>query len=1162
MTCVGKYEHLTKYFFDLMFMGDLMRGRDQTEIGADLLNELNAARITLTVDGDQLRVRAPAGSLTDSLKARMRDNRDALIAVLQSGSENHGEAVPAQLRRRDNPCPLSFAQRRLWFLERVNAGSSAYVIGGAVRVAGAFDPDLLFRACRELVLRHEALRTRFGATDGEPFAQILDDLPPTLEIVDIPDIPEQDKMQHVKDRISLKMRLPFDLDSGPLFALTVYRFAPDDHVLLTRVHHIVSDGLSLAVISRELPELYSALREGRPHTLPPVEAHAADHALWEQERAASGRWRPDFAYWTDELAGAPALTELPVDRPHPIRPSYTGARYSAWLDPQSCHAVRAFAKQTGVTPFVVMLAALQVLLHRHSGQEDVLIGSPFANRMDSRFGNTIGCLINNVVLRGELGGDPIFSDFLKQTKSKVLSAHDHCEPPFDVVVEELKPERTTSHAPVFQVLFTLMSFPEINGNLPGTTSTDIPVETGATRFDLSVEVVERKGLLKVSYEYARDLFDRSTVMGLHQRYKTLLSEIVADPGRRISEFNIGSEEDGAKLAELGRARPAEYDREASTDRLIDDMALRFPNRPAVVAGDNGLDYLTLVRRANGLAARLVSAGVQPGDLVAVALEPDCDLIVALLSVWKAGAAYVPLDPAHPADRLAMILGDAAPAALITASDIAGSLPDTDIRPLLIDKIAIEPLETAPRPVASSEDLAYVIYTSGSTGRPKGVEVRHRNLVSFLAAMRIEPGLSAEDRVLSVTTPSFDIAGLEYWLPLTTGASTVIADRAQRIDGAALAQILDEQRITMMQATPATWRLLLDSGWAGLLRLKALCGGEAMPQALAQALIPKVEALWNMYGPTETTIWSTLQRIETAQDAASIGRPIHNTRIAVVDKLGRALPPGIVGELCIIGDGVARGYRNRPDLTADRFAQVDFAQTGPVQAYRTGDLVRQRGDGAVVFVGRNDFQVKIRGFRVELGEVEARLAAVPGVANCVVAALAPEDGQAALCAYLVPTAPGAFDPGVARTLLRADLPEYMVPSVFIPLDALPLTPNLKIDRKALPRPKTGSSAAEIRVDEDVVMNETERRIAALWCEVLGLRSVGLNQSFFDAGGHSMLLVKLHEKLKAAFGDSIALIDLFRRTTVALQAEGYDGDGAAEDKAAVMRARQRAERYGHV
>ena len=1129
-----------------------------------LLQELRSARVILSVEGDQLRVRAPFGTLTDTLKDRLRTHRDALVQHLKSAGAATDVApasTPPQ-RAREGIFPLSFAQQRLWFLERVNTGSNAYVIGGAVRILGAFDPDLLFESCRELVRRHEGLRTRFGEKVGEPFAEVLKELPPALDLVEVAGVAEQDRMARAKTLVSEKMGESFDLHAGPLFAVTIYRFAPHDHVVLTRVHHIVSDGWSLAVISRELLTIYDALRHGRTDPLPPVEAHCVDHSLWERDRAASGKWRRDIDYWCKELANVPALTELPVDRPHPNRPSYRGARFAAQLDQGLCEGLRGVAKRSGATLYMVLLSAFQVLMHRHSGQEDVLIGSPVANRMERRFNSTVGCLINNVVLRGELGQDPTFAEFLAQAKGKILSAHDHCEPPFDMVVDELKPERSTRHAPVFQVLFTLLSFAEFDSVLPGTTSVDIPIETGATRFDLSVEITESKGCLKVSYEYASDLFDRATVAGLQDRYETLLRSIVADPAQRVSDLDIVSASDHTRLAELSEGRPLSFDRATTADRLIDEIARDYPEREAVVAGGTSLDYRTLVRQANGLAAQLVARGVGQGDLVAVALEPNADLVVALFAVWKAGAAYVPLDPLHPAERLAMILEDSEPAALVTSVGIEGALPGTDVPLILIDGDAAEPSDAPPPRGAGAGDLAYVIYTSGSTGRPKGVEVEHGNLLSFLAAMRGEPGMAAGDRVLSVTTPSFDIAGLEIWLPLTTGATTVLAERAARIDGAALGRLLEGKRITMMQATPATWRLLLDSGWPGMLRLRALCGGEAMPRALAEALIPKVMTLWNMYGPTETTIWSTVQRVETAEDAGSIGRPIRNTRVAVTDQSGRPVPPGIVGELCIAGEGVARGYRNRPDLTEERFTLIDFPASGPVKAYRTGDLVRQRGDGAIVYVGRNDFQVKVRGFRIELGEVEAQLAVVPGVADCVVVAHVPEGGQAALAAYVVPAEEGAFSAEVARRMMRASLPEYMVPGVFLELDALPLTPNRKVDRKALPRPEPAVAVSAAAPQDDVVMSETERRIAALWCEVLGLPGVGIDQSFFDVGGHSMLLVKLHEKLTASFGDRIPLIDLFRRTTVAAQAEGYDGDGAAVDAAQVMRARQRAEQYGNV
>lgn len=1127
-------------------------------------NELRAQRISLSVDGDRLRLRAPAGVLTDELKAQLRAHRDDLIALLQSGEvavgDNGSDLSRAQFS--NDKLPLSYAQQRLWFLEKVNSGSNAYVIGAATRIIGRFEVDLMLEAFHEISRRHEALRTRFGEVDGEPFAEVLEDLKPSLSTTEFPGLTQEERDQKIQTFVAEKMGNSFDLFNGPLFAAEICRFDEDDHVLIIQMHHIVSDGMSMAVISRELQEVYSALLEDRKSVLPPVKAHWPDHAIWEQKRVSNDKWRGDIEFWLEELAGAPSLTELPTDRPYPDQPSYKGKSLTLNLDQKMCADLYALARQYRATLFNVLLASFQVLLRRHSGQDEILIGIPVTNRMDYRFENTIGCLINNVVVRGELVQDLTFTAFLDQIRGKVLSAHDHSEPPFDVVVDELKPERTTAYAPVCQVLFTLMSFPEFDQSVHGTTQVNIPVDTGATRFDLSLEIIERNGKLQVRYEYSTDLFDEETVQNLHRRYEALLNSIIAEPEGRISELNFISDVDQSTLSDLAVSRTAKIKDNLPTNRLIDIVAAEHPDKQAVVSGDVALDYKTLVERANGLASKLVASGVKPRDLVAVALDPSCDLIVALLAVWKAGAAYVPLDPHHPAERLAIVLEDADPAILITTSDLSEGLPGIQVPKVLLDREPIALADQSPDVATSSEDLAYVIYTSGSTGRPKGVEVEHRNLVAFLAAMQLEPGLEPSDRVLSVTTPSFDIAGLEYWLPLTLGATTVISDRAQRLDGSVIASILESQRISVMQATPATWQLLVDSGWAGMLRLKALCGGEALPTSLAEALVPKVGSLWNMYGPTETTIWSTVQKIETAEDAACIGQPIQNTRIAVMDQSGRPLPPGVIGELCIAGDGVARGYRNRPELTADRFTTLEFPDTGPVRAYRTGDLVRQRNDGGLVYIGRNDFQVKIRGFRIELGEIETQLAKAAGVGKCVVAAYQPKGKPMALVAYVVPDDDGAFSADNARATLRASLPEYMVPSWFVELDALPLTPNLKVDRNALPRPESSSASASVPVGDETAMSETERQVAALWREVLDLQAVGLDQSFFDVGGHSMLLIKLHEKLTAKFGDKIALIDLFRFTTVSSQAGIYDGIGTHTNDAAIARARQRAEKYENV
>ena len=1133
----------------------------QLSVAKRFLEELERRRITVTLRGNNLGISAPSGTLDDALKNQLRDHKELLIEILTRREAAHKRAAePGQNREEGAHLPLSFAQRRLWFLDKVNVGSNAYVIGGAARLEGPFEAALLQKAHAILTARHEALRTRFDEISGVPHAEVLGQVTPDFELVDASNIAWEDRPAEIARLIDARMPKPFDLSKAPLMSVTVIRFAPDDHVFLCRIHHIVSDGWSLALISREMLEIYEALRVGRDPVLAKVEAHWVDHALWELDQAESGEWRGNLDYWVKRLSGASALTELPTDRPHPERPSYRGARMTASLPGELRAALHKTALASGATLYMVLVAALQVLLHRHSQQEDVLIGSPLANRMNQKFENTVGCLINNVVLRGVLERDMPFREYLKQVKGTVLEAHDHSAPPFDLVVEALRPERTPRHAAVFQVLFTLMSFPDNDGSPKGITTTPIPIDTGATRFDLSVEMAEYRGVLKTSYEYSSDLFDAATIARLHERYETLLRSIVQDPDCMNSQLCIVASTDRDQMQDLSQVSELGYPH-VTTEQLIDAEATSDPERQAVVAGEASLDYGSLVRRANGLAHLLADRGVASGDLVAVALEPGCDLVVALLAVWKAGAAYVPLDPHHPAQRLVEIMEDAKPTMVVTTSDLAAALPDIGAARLELDNTEVVERDTAPR-LNAPGDLAYVIYTSGSTGRPKGVEVEHRNLVSFLAAMRQEPGLARNDRLLSVTTPSFDIAGLELWLPLTTGATIVLADRSERLDGRALAGLLTRERITMLQATPATWRLLLDSGWAGMLRLKALCGGEAMPRTLPGALLPRVGSLWNMYGPTETTIWSTCLRIEADEDSVCIGRPIANTRIAVMDDSGNALPPGVVGELCIAGDGVARGYRNRPDLTAKHFVSLNFPGAGPVRAYRTGDLVRRRSDGSVIYIGRNDSQVKLRGFRIELGEIEARLAAVTGVVNCVVDSHRTEDGQVALVAYVVPSGGADFDVEAAKAQLRAVLPEYMVPTRFVMLDEIPLTPNRKVDRRALPMPETARAIQLTQPAGNVVMSDAERRVAGIWCDVLGITGVGLQQSFFDVGGHSMILVKLQERLCSEFGSTVPLIELFRLTTVGLQAAAFEHGGVVADSGSVAQARRRAESFANV
>jgi amino acid adenylation domain-containing protein len=638
------------------------------------------------------------------------------------------------------------------------------------------------------------------------------------------------------------------------------------------------------------------------------------------------------------------------------------------------------------------------------------------------------------------------------------------------------------------------------------------------------------------WEYSSDLFDEETIGRLHAQLERLLEAAAAQPSCRVQDLPVLTADEERRILDDWNATGLEHDRSRCVHHLLEATAVARPDATAVVDADGKLTFRALEERANRLAHLLVERGVKPGSLVAVCVDRTADMPAAIAAVLKTGAAYVPLDPTHPAERLRYTLEDAGVACVVSLSQFAPLLADAGAPLVLLDEVAAElavkpstPLAVAVKP----EDRAYVIYTSGSTGRPKGVEVEHRNVVAFLEAMRRKPGLGADDALLAVTTLSFDIAGLELWLPMMVGARIVIATKAEVLDGERLAALLEEQQITMLQATPATWRLLLGAVWTGKSDLKALCGGEALPKDLAQALVGRVFELWNMYGPTETTIWSTLSRIDDPNAPITVGRPIENTRVYVLDRSGRPAPIGVPGELCIGGEGVARGYHERPELTAEKFVALSLPGRPGDRVYRTGDMARLLADGRVDFLGRRDHQVKVRGHRIELGEIEAVLAGHPGVDRCVVVVREDAPGDARLVGYVVEDGAGRFVEDEARTTLRARLPEYMIPNVFTVLPALPLTPNGKIDRKALPEPGRAEKTASAALD-DAHFTPVQRRVATAWRSVLSAERVSLHDNFFDIGGHSLLLVKLHAALRAEFGGELRMVDLFQWTTVAAQA----------------------------
>jgi len=1102
-----------------------------------------------------------------------------------------GEVVPLERidRAPGEPAPLSFAQERLWFIDRMEPASAAYNIPAAFRLTGRLAPEALERALATIVERHAVLRTRFAQEDGRA-VQIAE--PPgrfRMRRFDISHVvaeateateagarPER-RERELRTIVGATSNRPFDLEAGGLFRASLVRLGEEEHVLLLVMHHIVGDGWSVGALFRELTALYTVLAEdgARAHEEPAAVAAAetgeaaaslarlpelpiqyADYAVWQRSWLAGVRLERELDFWRRDLEGVRPL-ELPTDRPRPAVQTYRGAARPVGLSPALAEGLRTLGRGVDATPFMALSALFAALLSRLSGQDDLTVGTPVANRTRGETEPLIGLFANTLVLRFDLAGDPGFRELLSRTRSRSLGLFAHQDVPFEKVVEELRPRRDLARSPLFQVMFALQNARGETAALPELTVEPVRPGITAAKFELTLSVAEGPRGVVGGLEYNRDLFDATTVERMIAQLRTLAEAALAAPDRPLADLPLLSAGERHQLLVDGNDT-ARADGVATTvPEWITARAEATPRAPAVTCGRKTLTYQDLEERSNRLGRRLCALGVVPGDRVGICLERSEELVVAALAVLKAGGAYVPLDPAYPEERLVYVLEDSGarvllaeegtPEALAAAVPAGGALLRLDADAPEIAREPAEPLGRVPEP-PDPDGLAYVIYTSGSTGRPKGVEIPHRAFANFLLSMAEAPGLDAGDVLVAVTTLSFDIAGLELFGPLVVGGHVVVARREATVDGERLAALLDAVGATVLQATPATWRLLLDSGWRGDRHLTALCGGEALPPELAGRLAPRVAGLWNMYGPTETTVWSSTLRIEPGDGptaAVPVGGPIANTSFAVLDRRLRPVPFGVPGELAIGGTGVARGYHGRPDLTAGVFVPDPWGGPGS-RLYRTGDLVRARTDGRLEFLGRIDHQVKVRGHRIELGEIEAALALDPAVGRAVAAVQGPE-GARRLVAYVVldkgeePDA--VLDAGSLREALRRTLPDYMVPSAFVALDELPLTPNGKVDRKALP--DLGSIRLEGTASAVAPRTETERRLATLWQELLSVDEVGARDDFFALGGHSLLLVELNRRLRQLFGREVPVVELFRHPTLEALAAYLDRTAGAVD-----------------
>ncbi|HVR95613.1 MAG TPA: amino acid adenylation domain-containing protein [Thermoanaerobaculia bacterium] len=1055
----------------------------------------------------------------------LSDKRRLLLEKLlqKQGVTSTVQRIPR--RAADGPASLSFAQQRLWFLDRLKPGSNGYNVPAALRLEGPLDVPALRRSLAAIVGRHEALRTTFLEVDGQPEQRIAAEIPDLLEEIDLSAVPYEARDAEMQRRLGRVLARPFDLATGPLFRVTLLRMAADDHVLALVAHHIVSDAWSTGVFVRELSALYGRAVAGDAPVLPELPIQYADFAVWQRQSLSGASLERLVERWRARLAGVPTALELPTDRPHPPVQTFRGGAVSFRLDENVSAAFRGLYNGAGVTPFMAFLAAFQALLHRYSGQADVLVGSPIAGRHREELEGLIGVFINTLVLRGDLSAAPTFRELVAQARERVLEAYSMEDLPFEKLVEELNPVRDPARSPLFQVVFAFQNTPVAPLSLPGLTLRPVRAEGGIAKFELVLSLTESGSVVSGTLQYNSDLFDRTTAMRMAGHLETLVAAAACDPDLPVAELPLLDEAESMQVLLEWNDTERPCPQVPLAHELFAAHARRQPEATAVAAADGRrLTYGELEARANRLAWHLRGLGVGPEVLVAICTERTLDRVVGIVGALKAGGAYVSLDPTYPKERLTYLLEDAGAPVLLTEERFLPALPETRAQVVLLDGEWEGDGSQAPESGVTPDNLSYVVYTSGSTGKPKGVQIPHAGLMNLVRWHQDLYGVAPGERGTQIASPAFDASIWELWPYLAGGASLHIPDEETRLSSSGMIRWWAEQGITLAYLmTPLAEGVLEEEVPEGLdLQVRALIiGGDRLHRR------PRPEVgfkLMNHYGPAEYTVTSTVVQVPPEGQGSgipTIGRAVNNTRIYVLDRRQHPVPVGVPGELYVAGVGLARGYHARPDLTAEKFVPDPFSEEPGARMYRTADLVRYLPDGDMDFLGRLDHQVKIRGLRIELGEIESVLGQHPQVREAAVLVREDRPGDKRLTAYIV----GGVEVEDLKAFLRERLPEYMVPAAFLLLESLPLTSNGKVDRRVLPAPELQPEAEYV-----APRNPVEAVLASIWSKVLKAEKVGVHDNFFDLGGHSLLMTQVTSRVRRTFRVEVPLRAYFESPTV--------------------------------